>query len=82
MPIMIPPYASPLIPLLPRSPSWPLPTTTMATAAVPGVYHHHLHTHLPALHPADAAGAGAVLLPAVRDPVDGDAARTAETERG
>lgn len=42
--------------------------------AMPGVHHHHVPPHLPAVHHAHPAGAGPVLLPALRHPVDGDAA--------
>lgn len=49
---------------------------------VPGVHHRHLHPHLSAVHPADAAGAGDMLLLALRDSSAGNAARAAATEGG
>lgn len=50
-------------------------------AALPGVHYHYLHPDLLAVHPADAARAGYMLLPTVCHPSTGHDAGPA-TDKG
>lgn len=51
-------------------------------AALPGVHYHYLHSDMPAVHPADAAGTGYMLLPTVCHPSPGHDAGSATHEGG